>query len=959
MKMRYKMKTLILSVLLLFVSFPARAQFSEVTKFPYNLYNNQSNAKILDLGNNHFIFIMANDSLFVSHSYDNGSSWQTPIVLWAGSLIQQLDGIVLPTGRIILEFRMSSIYSDDNGITWSEPVDIGSFPSAREKKLYYSGQLYAFMGGSNNLYYWSSQNDGINWSTSYATINNIAPFGVKDFSFINFSQGNYFVALMGKENGTYYIILKKTTSFYNDWEDIGTVFETTKQITDIDGIKDSTGKYWISFTMVDTIGQREVKNVYYITSEDDGNTWSDPVLFARSFQDDWNIRLSISDDNPYAVFLTNRDNIQATPYYGKLGVSLDENYPPFLEDYSTHIVDDYPNVVTVFASARAYTDHTPLTVSLTYNGEPLAEMFDDGQHNDGVAGDSIFGISYVFNYSEIGNDAYPIGLSATDANQATANLELFLLNPPAPNDSNVYVMRQANTRFAFKSNGVISKVDDSSSPQTTYDGIPVIYSAGFLMSGYYDQILWANGIASSSRIEDYVGGTIEDTSKVFYVIKSSDPPFGESWQNWRNAVAKGAYFYDGDGDGVYNPIDLNGNGQWDENEDCPDILGDETVWFVYNDGVPSEERQFYNVFPLGIEVRQTVWTKYNDDLTKNVYYVRYSIVNKDAFFDTLKNVYFGVWADNDIGNYTDDLTGCSINTSTGYTYNADDDEQFGESAPVAMVTLLQGPIRYTGNPDDEATNNMGDLLGVRRISGAVNDSVTSFVHYMQSHPTQGDPDNEEQARYYLLGLNQAGELVDPCSWEFGVVLGEDCSNIDGHFMYSGDPIAQFGWINTFPTDQRQMLNTGPFDLVLEQPIDIIVAYHFSKGETSLQSIALGLEKAQELLNNFRPNDVDDRNGNNLADKFELKQNYPNPFNPTTTISYVIPNVETQNFASLQIVTLKVYDILGREVATLVNKKQTPGKYSVQFNGRSLASGVYFYTLQAGNFIQTRKMILLK
>ncbi len=113
--------------------------------------------------------------------------------------------------------------------------------------------------------------------------------------------------------------------------------------------------------------------------------------------------------------------------------------------------------------------------------------------------------------------------------------------------------------------------------------------------------------------------------------------------------------------------------------------------------------------------------------------------------------------------------------------------------------------------------------------------------------------------------------------------------------------------------------------------------------------------------NDETNDVDT---DSFSQKdFYLSQNYPNPFNPRTTIAYVIPNVETQNFASLQNITLKIYDVLGREVATLVNQKQTPGKYSVQFNAISatggLPSGVYFYTLRAGNFVQTRKMILMK
>ncbi len=90
--------------------------------------------------------------------------------------------------------------------------------------------------------------------------------------------------------------------------------------------------------------------------------------------------------------------------------------------------------------------------------------------------------------------------------------------------------------------------------------------------------------------------------------------------------------------------------------------------------------------------------------------------------------------------------------------------------------------------------------------------------------------------------------------------------------------------------------------------------------------------------------------------FVLYQNYPNPFNPTTTINYAIPSVETRHALSVQ---LTVYDILGRKVATLVNNKQAPGKYSVTFDASRLGSGIYFYTLRAGDFSATKKMILLK
>jgi hypothetical protein len=85
--------------------------------------------------------------------------------------------------------------------------------------------------------------------------------------------------------------------------------------------------------------------------------------------------------------------------------------------------------------------------------------------------------------------------------------------------------------------------------------------------------------------------------------------------------------------------------------------------------------------------------------------------------------------------------------------------------------------------------------------------------------------------------------------------------------------------------------------------------------------------------------------------FSLSQNYPNPFNPTTKIKYTVPE--------MCLVRLKVYDILGKEIVTLVNEEKPTGSYEVEFNGSHLASGVYFYHIQAGSFSNTRKFILMK
>ena len=94
-------------------------------------------------------------------------------------------------------------------------------------------------------------------------------------------------------------------------------------------------------------------------------------------------------------------------------------------------------------------------------------------------------------------------------------------------------------------------------------------------------------------------------------------------------------------------------------------------------------------------------------------------------------------------------------------------------------------------------------------------------------------------------------------------------------------------------------------------------------------------------------------GNNqpVISVFELKQNYPNPFNPSTSIQYTI--------SSRQFVTLKIYNVLGQEIETLVNEEKTTGIYEGKFNAKNLTSGVYFYKLKVGEFIQTKKMILLR
>lgn len=139
---------------------------------------------------------------------------------------------------------------------------------------------------------------------------------------------------------------------------------------------------------------------------------------------------------------------------------------------------------------------------------------------------------------------------------------------------------------------------------------------------------------------------------------------------------------------------------------------------------------------------------------------------------------------------------------------------------------------------------------------------------------------------------------------------------------------------------------------LIEPTDQVQALGIDDdGYLYVGTVGLGIiRSAQTTTSVSEPSEV-------LPKQFVLSQNYPNPFNPSTVINYKVPKTSH--------VQLIVYDLLGREVATLINKEQSPGSYKVEFDGRrtadrqQLPTGIYFYRLTADNFSQTKKMILLK
>jgi hypothetical protein len=197
------------------------------------------------------------------------------------------------------------------------------------------------------------------------------------------------------------------------------------------------------------------------------------------------------------------------------------------------------------------------------------------------------------------------------------------------------------------------------------------------------------------------------------------------------------------------------------------------------------------------------------------------------------------------------------------------------------------------------------------------------------------------------------------------VNGSDFLIIEPNGGYDDDALSD-GWGNPLGgepafTGESNGWVEKTFDLTNYVNVGDQIVFRFDFGAD--QSIT----NAGWYIDDFAPEDIGmlvvgitDETTN--ASQFRLEQNYPNPFNPTTTISYSIPNIIARSEATTQSVvnvTLTVYNTLGQKVATLVNRKQSAGSYTVQFDASELPSGVYFYTLRAGDLVSTKKMILMK
>jgi len=982
---------------------------AQIKRFEFTAGDSVTHCRVIPLSENSLLAlytkpIISNEkafSLYLKKSSDNGVTWGEGIFVddirftSYGDSIPAFAGLKLNSGKIIIIYKDAIAYEvvcrySYDLVNWSEKVnlpDSGSTLLHAYKNNFSLIQtadnsiLFTCSANSRGTYIYKSNDEGMTWRTIKEVTSPDAPF------IFNGNNGEVFLVNLTRfEMGK--IELTGSSNFGETWDIPYPQITHSNNVFNPTGSCESDGSiniYFESFKF-SVSGYRDY-NIFKSTSTDQGQTFSVPVPVTHFPGYDRYPFISSYKGKNLMNFKSNREDPDRNHSFcfGALNENTDLLSAPYLYHYAITFPDIHFTNINIIAIAGSYSNLKSVkAIYSVKNVKDSIELFDDGLHSDTLANDFIYGNKII--RAEIGA-RYEITISLTDINNTYAiyNAGSIL---PLPGTGKGLVFDVNKIKMPLDNKGNLAQISDPNPPYgkiitASYEDLLILWSAGFVLSGYSEDSLWASGSAYTAHVQDYypgnVGSSKDDLRNRIYTVSSSDVPFGPTWHSWRTAVELGARFYDGDKDGIYNPKDLNSNFQWDPSEDRPDMLGDLTAFCVYNDAVPANLRQ-YGCPPQKIEVRQTLFAAggCTDSAFGNTLFVRYTIINKNPGVPIMDSVFFGFVSNPELGRDGKDYIGTDTLRQSVFAYKKTADSYFGANPPAVFSKIVQGPVAYIqgvtyndinqnskydagiDTPVDTAYNRLGKYLGYESFPGAGNIPVYSTTNFMVIDDIDDPPVQKEKIRNFMRGLSRFGATIDPCDSLFsgGIYGGVNCNDVNGRMAYSGDPVTNYGWISKLPMNQRTLISTGPFKLEYDKPVDIIVAYVIGRGSDQFNSIDVARGYADAIQSSYEKNFPELYSYKEIKDtslliigNYELFQNHPNPFNPYTIIKYTMEAKSR--------VTVKVFDILGREVATPVDEEKERGNYQIRFDAGSLPSGVYFYQFRAGEFVSTKKMILVK
>jgi hypothetical protein len=419
----------------------------------------------------------------------------------------------------------------------------------------------------------------------------------------------------------------------------------------------------------------------------------------------------------------------------------------------------------------------------------------------------------------------------------------------------------------------------------------------------------------------------------------------DAWANW--PVNKGAPYVEVNHIPGYQP-------GW--NSDRPGIWHttarpDEIAFMVYMDYTNCTNNIHTldtnlpgGTLPLGAEVQQLSFAFLSPGLT-DAYFINWRIINKSS--QQWDSTYFTIVDDTRLGSPTDDAAGCDSVKQLAYIYNYDNDDEgfYGPNPPALGYKILECPISYTGNNSDTAHLPYGNFAGYKLLK------MTGYNVFENSvNPCRRFPGNSAAAYNFMRGKDGCGNTI------ISPITGNPTT-----FKNSGGVCPRSGWYDSTSGPCRHLLSVGPLRMNSGEDRFLLALVLVARGSDNLNSVCKLKENSTQIEWYYQQSLGGDPIGINLessevSERFMLYQNYPNPFNPSTKIRFSIPPLGNGSNRSVQLI---IFDALGREVSTLVNEELTSGTYEAEFDGINFASGVYYYKLISGNYVETKKMIFIK
>ncbi|MCP5064174.1 MAG: T9SS type A sorting domain-containing protein [Ignavibacteriae bacterium] len=402
----------------------------------------------------------------------------------------------------------------------------------------------------------------------------------------------------------------------------------------------------------------------------------------------------------------------------------------------------------------------------------------------------------------------------------------------------------------------------------------------------------------------------------------------------------------------------------------PQIIINEILY--KSDG--NTDRQFIELYNAGLEV--TDLSNLSISGAVNFVFPIGTSINSGEYLILAKNenTYLGQgyqvfqWSDGELSNRWNDIK--LINQGGKIvdlvTYN----DSLLTSIFNSSIELISPSLENLYQYNWQASSNEGGTPGSVNLK---NNNFNLFINEIQASNTKTIADEFEEFDDWIEIYNATNQSVNIN----GLYITDNYDNLTKYKLQSSasgvNTIDAKGFYLIWADENSPQGNNHTNFKLSSTGEQIALVYVMASDTTIIDSISFGnvgtdISYARindgndewKMFANPTPGYINDSTTDIIDDiritSYSLSQNYPNPFNPTTTIQYAVPELTS---GLTTIVLIKIYDILGREVATLVNEEKNMGLHKIQFDASSLASGIYFYTLRAADFVSVKKMIILK